>query len=64
MRGEDVKKAYGLLHSVVEKFLKQSAYSDVNISKLFLKLAVKPQVCKVWCEKNIYLYIYSVQVLY
>ncbi|XP_063858449.1 DNA polymerase alpha catalytic subunit-like [Scylla paramamosain] len=35
IRDEDVRKAYGSLYSEVQKFLKQSAYSEVNLNKLF-----------------------------
>lgn len=48
VRNEDVRQAYKLLHSVAGKFLEQSAYSHISISKIFgaMSIAEKAQVCK------------------
>lgn len=45
-RNEEVRNAYKLLYSVVEKFVNQSAYSHINITRLFAALVEKAPMCK------------------
>ncbi|KAK4326034.1 hypothetical protein Pmani_003411 [Petrolisthes manimaculis] len=44
IRDENLRKAYNILHTEVQRTLKQNAYSEVNLSKLFASLLAKPQI--------------------
>lgn len=43
IRDETLRRTYNVLHSEVQRTLKQNAYSEVNLTKLFGNLMVKPQ---------------------
>lgn len=43
IRDENLRKAYNILHTEVQRTLKLNAYSEVNLTKLFESLMMKPQ---------------------